>query len=119
MAVLMNADGVFSSEAALPYPPDAIARRARTLELLSGIRPAPPVSMPPCLGEAEVALRSASEVLQRALGLFCVAAQGVAVNQAEESPLAFMRARNPIGIRALTRRGRTPSCTELDHGLSK
>jgi len=30
-----------------------------------------------------------------------------------------MRARNPIGIRALTRRGRTPSCTELDHGLSK
>jgi hypothetical protein len=56
MVMLMNAEGVCNEEAGLPYPPDAIARRTRTLKLLSNTRPAPLASMPPCLGEAEVAL---------------------------------------------------------------
>ncbi|MBV8919586.1 DUF4272 domain-containing protein [Bradyrhizobium sp.] len=102
MAMLMNAEGVFNDKAGLPYPPDAIARRARTLKLLGNTRPAPPASMPPCFGEAEAALRPASEVFERALGLFCVAAQGVAVENGDKSVLAFMREQNPIGINALT-----------------
>jgi hypothetical protein len=102
MAVLMTAEGVFNEEAGLPYPPDAIERRTRTLKLLSNTRPAPPASMPPSLGEAEVVLRHASEVFERALGLFCVAAQGVAVGNGEQSVLPIMRAQNPRGIDALT-----------------
>jgi hypothetical protein len=113
MAMLIDAAGVFNDEARLLYPPDAIARRARTLELLSGITPAPPASLPPCLGEAEVILRPASEVLQRALALFCVAAQGVAVGYGKESLLAFMRERNPTGIRALTPHEKTFLETEV------
>jgi hypothetical protein len=107
MGMLMSAEGVFNDQADLPYPPDAIERRARTLKLLSNTRPAPPASMPPSLGEAEVALREASEVLERALALFCVAAQGVAVENGEESVLRFMREQNPIGIDALTPQERT------------
>jgi hypothetical protein len=107
MAVLLNAEGVFNEAAALLYPPDAIERRTQSLELLSNIRPAPPASMPPCLGEAEVALRPASELLERALALFCVAAQGVAVLNDEESVIPFMREQNPTGIDALTPQEKT------------
>jgi Domain of unknown function (DUF4272) len=107
MAVLMTAAGAFNEEAGLPYPPDAIARRTRTLELLSNTRPAPPASMPPSLGEAEVVMRRASEVFERAPGLFCVAAQGVAVGNGEQSVLPVMRAQNPRGIDALTPQEKT------------
>jgi len=104
MAVLMTAEGAFNEQASLPYPPNAIARRTRTLELLSHTRPAPPAGMPPSLGDAELALRDASEILARALALFCVAAQGVAVGNGEQSLLSTMRAQNPSGIDALTPR---------------
>ena len=79
MAVLMTADGAFGSDAQLPYPPDALARRGRTLERLNGADPQPPVGMPPALGEAEVALRSASEVARRALALVRVAARAAEI----------------------------------------
>jgi len=102
MAVLMTAEGAFNEEAGLPYPPDAIERRTRTLKLLSNTKPVPPASMPPSLGEAEVVLRHASEVFERALALFCVATQSVAVQNGEKSVLPFMRAQNPKGIDALT-----------------
>jgi hypothetical protein len=102
MAVLMTAEGAFNEEAGLPYPPDAIERRTRTLKLLSNTKPVPPASMPPSLGEAEVVLRHASEVFERALALFCVATQSVAVQNGEKSVLPFMRAQNPKGIDAQT-----------------
>ncbi|MGO4338209.1 DUF4272 domain-containing protein [Labrys sp. KB_33_2] len=102
MDVLMAADGDADVDAALPYPPDALERRARTLAALDGFTPKPPGGMPPALGVGEYAQRPASEVLQRALALVCVAVQGESVGAGQGSLLAQLRERNPAGIAALT-----------------
>ncbi len=47
MALLMSAAGETDPAARLPYPPDAVARRARTLERLGNLDPKPPAGMPP------------------------------------------------------------------------
>lgn len=107
MVVLMTAEGLFNEKAGLPYPADAIERRTRTLQRLSNTRPVPPASMPPCLGDAEVVLRRPPQVFERALGLFYVAARGVAVLNGKQSVLAAMRAQNPRGIEALTPKEKT------------
>lgn len=102
MAVLISATGTSDPKAALPYPADAVARRNATLARLADLRPQPPASMPPALGEAEVVLRPASEVLRRALALSCVAvrAEGLETKQPDIRPV--LRDMNPIGIASLT-----------------
>jgi hypothetical protein len=97
LAVLLSADGESDPDAVLPYPPDAVARRARTLARLDGIEPAPPASMPPAIGEAEVVLRSPVDTLRRALALLYVAAEGqrfstgvaLILGDPEENPTGF------------------------------
>ena len=94
--------GEADAEAALPYPPDALERRARTLAALSGFIPKPPAGMPPALGTGEYAPRPASEVLQRALALACVAVQGESIGAGQGSLLTQLRERNPVGFAALS-----------------
>ncbi|MDR0480735.1 MAG: DUF4272 domain-containing protein [Gallionellaceae bacterium] len=74
--VLIDAAGHSQSDAQVPHPADALARRARTLAALAQrqIRALP--NMPPVPGADEVALRPAAEVMQRALALVVVAACG-------------------------------------------
>lgn len=104
LALLMAADGQSGEQASPPYPADAIERRQRSLSQLAGMTPNPPASMPPSLGAAEAVLRPAPVVLCRALGLFCVAAQGAAIGNGGESVLPAMRRNNPAGIGSLTPR---------------
>lgn len=103
-AVLIGADGSSDSEAVLPYPADAIARRTRTLERLSAVQPMPPASMPPSLGEAELVLPPAVEVLRRALALLHVAAAAEAKLGGTPRIPAAEPGRNPLGTAALTPR---------------
>ena len=100
--VLMSPEGETDPAATLPYPPDAVARRERTRARLAGAELRPPASMPPALGEPEVALRPAEAVRDRALALFFVAAHAQA--RATGGPLILpgQEAENPRGAAALT-----------------
>lgn len=102
LAVLMTADGEFGDPAGLPYPADAVERRARSLARLDAMSPKPPASMPPSLGEAEAVLRPAPAVLERVLALFCVAEEGIALGDGSQRALPLMRERNPLGVAALS-----------------
>lgn len=101
-SVLISADGQSEPSAALPYQPDAVARRARTLDHLAGMDPKPPASMPPALGEAEAVPRTPAAVLERALALVYVAGQGQAHGTGAPPTPAATRQFNPIGAAALT-----------------
>lgn len=74
MAVLLSSDGESDPTATLPYQADAVARRERTRARLIGLEPQPPVSIPPAIGEAELALKPLPEILRRALALLYMAA---------------------------------------------
>lgn len=102
MALLMSAAGETDPAARLPYPPDAVARRARTLERLGNLDPKPPAGMPPALGEAELALRPPAEVLRRALALLYIAAWGQAFGAGTTLIAPGQRALNPTGFASLS-----------------
>ena len=104
MTVLISAGGESDPSAVLPYPSDALARRARTLEHLKAMNPKPPASMPPAIGEAEITLQSPPDVLRRALALFYVAARGQAHGTGGGPIPAGQRECNPIGFASLTPR---------------
>lgn len=102
--VVISAKGESDPVATLPYPPDAVARRARTLDRLRGMEPTPPVSMPPAIGESELVLRRPEDVLRRALALLYVAAHGQAHGTGGEPLEAGQPACNPVGRDTLTPR---------------
>lgn len=101
-AVLIDGNGESDPAAALPYPPDAVARRERTLAHLVGLTPRPPASMPPALGEAEVVLRPAAEVLRRAMALTCVAVHAENLGAGDDDIRPRLREVNPVGMASLT-----------------
>ncbi|PTQ60066.1 uncharacterized protein DUF4272 [Sphingomonas sp. PP-CE-3G-477] len=102
MAVLLSSDGESDPTATLPYQADAVARRERTRARLIGLEPQPPVSIPPAIGEAELALKPLPEILRRALALLYMAAQGQ-VHETDMTPIpAGQRAYNPVGFSAIT-----------------
>lgn len=102
LETLMTAEGVFAEYEALPYLPDALARRARSLEQLAHVSPTPPASMPPVLAEAEVTLKPVAVVVHRALSLFCVATEAIAQLENAESVLPLMEHENPVGLAMLS-----------------
>lgn len=101
-AVLIDGAGESDPAAVLPYPPDAVARRERTLAALAGIEPQPPASMPPALGESEVVLRPAAAVLERAMALTCVAVHAENLGAGDEDIRPRLREVNPLGMASLT-----------------
>ncbi|MCJ2131755.1 DUF4272 domain-containing protein [Methylobacterium sp. E-045] len=102
--VVISAEGETDPAAVLPYPPDAVARRARTLDRLQGLEPKPPTGMPPAIGESELVLRRPDDVFRRALALLYVAAHVQAQATGGEAMEAGQPARNPVGLDALTPR---------------
>jgi hypothetical protein len=101
-SVLIGSDGASDAAAALPYQPDAEDRKARTLALLANVEPKPPASMPPAVSAAEVVMKTPTEVLERALGLFYVAARAESRHGGREPIAAGQNASNPTGFAALT-----------------
>lgn len=102
LVTLMTAEGEFFEHEALPYLPDALARRAKSLSQLAQLRPAPPASMPPVLAEAEAHLRSVPDVVHRVLSLFCVASEGIVILDKADSSLPFMQEHNAVGLAMLS-----------------
>lgn len=72
---------------AVPHPADAVQRAAehRAALAVSGIPT--PASLPPVVGEPEVALRSADEIAGRARGLLAVALRGESLASGEPIPV--------------------------------
>lgn len=101
-AVLIDGAGASDPAAALPYPPDAVARRERTLAALAGIEPRPPASMPPALGEAEVVPRPAAAVLRRAMALTCVAVHAENLGTGDDDIRPRLCEVNSVGMASLT-----------------
>ncbi|MCC4613697.1 DUF4272 domain-containing protein [Xanthomonas campestris pv. esculenti] len=71
--LISQGEPAIDEQAQVPYPPDALQRRAQQLTQLAtqGIRVPP--SLPPVPGEAEARVRDAAVVTQRMLALFAVA----------------------------------------------
>jgi hypothetical protein len=112
MTVLMSAEGETDPAAALPYPPDTVERRARTLARLAGVEPRPPVSMMPAIGEAEVMPQSASATLGRALAALYVAAHGQSVGVGNSLPPEGRAYQNRLGHSSLSAHERTLILTQ-------
>jgi hypothetical protein len=90
------------ADAEVPYPRDARERKARSeheLERL-GIRVLD--TLPPVVGEAEVELRPALEVAQRALALFVVALRSESLAFGKEITVTELESKRPLAFGALT-----------------
>lgn len=101
-AVVIDAAGEGDPAAAIPYPEDAVARRARTRAALADAALQPPAGMAPALGEGELVLRASGEVLHRALALLYVAARAHARATGLPAIPAGQEEHNPVGAAALT-----------------
>lgn len=88
--------------ALVPYPPDALARRARTHVALLQHGLAVPAGLPPVIAEVEVQLRTPREVAERCLALFLCALRAESLASEAPIPLAELRARIPLGWAATT-----------------
>jgi Domain of unknown function (DUF4272) len=88
--------------AEVPYPPDARERKARSERELERLGIRTPASLPPVIGEAEVELRPALEVAQRALALFVVAVRAESLAAGNEIPVAELEGKRPLAFGALT-----------------
>lgn len=101
--VLLYPDGKFNLDANIPYPNDALQRKAKTEQFLATLGLSTPSTLPPVVAESEVILRTPDEVVQRALALMLMGLQ--AENFYHEgkpiSPMEF-KERCPIGFAGLS-----------------
>lgn len=106
--LISQGEPAINDEAQVPYPPDALQRRAQQLARLTaqGIRVPP--SLPPVPGEAEARVRDAAAVTQRMLALFAVALRAEMLAAGDTPPsLEDMDARLPGVAAALSPQERT------------
>jgi Domain of unknown function (DUF4272) len=102
-AVLVDPGGPPDEEAELPYPDEAVARKAAQVSRLEQLGIRVPPTLPPVVGESEVTPRAASDVANRALALFAVALRGESLNTpGHEIPTSELRKRLPLSFSALT-----------------
>lgn len=98
--LISQGEPAIDDDAQVPYPPNALQRRAQQLALLTaqGIRVPP--SLSPVPGEAEVRVRDAAVVIQRMLALFAVALRAEMLAAGDTPPsLDEVDARLPSGAR--------------------
>lgn len=96
------ADGSAGADAAMPYPGDAIERKARSDQWLQGHQIPVAAFLPPTLGAAETSLRPPQEVARRMMSLTLVAIRAESVNNGEPIPVEEMRDRFPAVFDSLT-----------------
>jgi hypothetical protein len=86
-AVLLSPGGADDhAKAAVPYPPSAQQRKARTEDLLANRSLKAASSLPPVIAESEVVLRSATTIAERIMALFAVAVRAETLTS--KSPMA-------------------------------
>jgi Domain of unknown function (DUF4272) len=94
--VLVYPDGAEPDAGAdVPYPPDALDRKARTEEQLAGLGIHVPSTLPPVVAEGEVRWRSAAEVARRALALAAVAVVAETRGEGDPMPIANLETSLP------------------------
>ena len=100
--VLLDGDGNSDEDAQLPYPDDAVARKARHEEWLA--QQGGPVNpmLPPVVGRDELQLRESGEVARRALALLLSARRAESIATGNEISLSSLRSRLPRAYESLT-----------------
>ncbi len=88
--------------AAVPHPPDALARKARSEERIRDLGIHVLAHLPPVIGEGEVDLRPAEEVARRVLALFLVALHAESLATNEQIAVADLREEMPLAFEALS-----------------
>ena len=89
------------TDATLPYPADARARKARSEQALHALGAPPPAHLPPVLGEGEVRLRGDDEAARRMLALCAVAVRAESLHTQPLSAQEIAAKLGP-GVAALT-----------------
>lgn len=100
--LLDPSDGSNDPQAKLPYPQDALARRARSVARLQRMNVSVPESLPPIVSAQEASLRAPAEVAQRALALMVVALRAESLNNGDPWAVPDMRKRFPQGFAAFS-----------------
>ena len=100
--VLLDAGGRTQDGAAIPYPEDALARKARSGRRLYELGITVPETLPPVIGETELDLRPASEVAPRAMALFATALHAESIASAGGLSIAELNDRLPLAFAALS-----------------
>ena len=95
-------DGSSEAQAAVPYPPQALQRKARSDARAAVMGVPVPAHLPPVIAEPEVQLRKPAEVVGRALALFLVAIRAESIAGHESLGLAELRAHCPEGFAYLS-----------------
>lgn len=90
------------ADAEIPWPADALARRARIQAELAARGLKSPDGLPPVIGEGEVILRDPRDVALRCMSLLAVAVRGESVNEGAPLPISVLRQRLPMAFKALT-----------------
>ncbi|WP_285446644.1 DUF4272 domain-containing protein [Xanthomonas sp. fls2-241-TYG-148] len=94
--LLSQGEPPLDGDAQVPYPPDALERRARQQDQLAVLGIRVPPSLPPVPGEAEARVRDATAVAERMRALFAVALRAEILAAGDPPPsLAEMGARLP------------------------
>lgn len=90
------------ANAQLPFLPDARQRKAQSeIELRNRLIDTPE-TLPPVVSEFEVTLRSADDVVWRALALFIVAVRAESLSTGKPIPIETLREKSPLSFQALT-----------------
>lgn len=101
--LLIDVDGSDPEDsAAVPYPEDALLRKARSEQRLQRLGVQVLRSLPPVIGEVEVAVRTPVEAAKRALGVFVCALRAESLATESEIPIADLRSRLPVAFTALS-----------------
>lgn len=92
--VLISAkDGASDPAAQVPYPPDAHARKQRSVAALQAKGVRTPPGLPPVLGAGELALRDPEELVGRTLALMAVAVYAEGLHSGQRIPASEIQAR--------------------------
>jgi hypothetical protein len=88
--------------AELPFPKDALARKAATEAALAARNIRTPKSLPPVVSETEVELRTPGDVASRVLALFACAVRAESLGSGEPIPADEIDRKLPLAFAALS-----------------
>ncbi|MGZ8320557.1 MAG: DUF4272 domain-containing protein, partial [Telluria sp.] len=94
--VLVGADGAADTQARMPHPERAWARKATTEALLKARGIEVPATLPPLVCEDELVLRDRDEIIGRARALLLVSLRAESVASGEPMGVAMLLAKMPL-----------------------
>jgi len=100
--VLQYPNGEFDINVDMPYPSEALQRKANTEQYLKTLGLQTPKSLPPVVAESEVILRNPQEVAERALALMLIGIQAESFRNNKRIDPQTFKQRCPLGFAALS-----------------